>query len=165
MKIGIMSDTHNNLENTLRALEVLRQRGIERIIHCGDISTPQIVERFAGWRVDFVFGNIDYDRPALIRAVARLGGSGSISDEYQAVIDGVALAACHGHESPRLDRLIHSGTHRWVFHGHTHTRREEIVGGTRVINPGALGGTHRQTRSVCLIDLPGGEVEFIDVAD
>ena len=36
---------------------------------------------------------------------------------------------------------------------------------TRVVNPGALGGTRRQSRSFCLLDLSTGEIEFVELED
>jgi predicted phosphodiesterase len=46
--IGILSDTHNHQKNTQTALAVLREREVQTVIHCGDITTPSIVELFAG---------------------------------------------------------------------------------------------------------------------
>ena len=160
MKLGVMSDTHNNVSNTRQALDVMRAHGVERIIHCGDITGPQIVEMFTGWRVDFLLGNIDHDPDALREAVGALGDA-TIGHALRAEIDGVRIAATHGHDEPLLRGLIHAGNHAFVFHGHSHRRRDEIVGGTRVINPGAVGGMRPQTRSVCVIDLETKQVEFV----
>lgn len=160
MKLGVMSDTHNNVNNTQQALEVMRTHGVERIIHCGDISGPKIVEMFEGWRVDFLLGNVDYDPGALREAVSALADA-TIGHEFREEIDGVRIAATHGHDEPLLRDLIHAGNHAFVFHGHSHRRRDEMVAGTRVINPGAVGGMRPQTRSVCVIDLETREVEFV----
>ena len=56
MKIGILSDTHNNEHNTRLVLDLMRMHRVERLIHCGDITSPHIVALFEGWQVDFVRG-------------------------------------------------------------------------------------------------------------
>ena len=43
MKIGVMSDTHDNLSNTTTVLNTYRERGITTIVHCGDLTSPEMV--------------------------------------------------------------------------------------------------------------------------
>jgi tetratricopeptide (TPR) repeat protein len=59
MRIGILSDTHDHIENTRQALEILRREGVERLFHCGDVTSPEVVALFEGWDVLFVRGNMD----------------------------------------------------------------------------------------------------------
>jgi putative phosphoesterase len=162
MKIGVLSDTHNHLENTVRALGIFRQYGVERLIHCGDITTPAVIETFAGWQVDFVLGNMDRNLSDLKLAVKAFG-LGSIGPACTAEIGGKRLVACHGDNARALYEFIHCGLYDYVFHGHTHSRRHETIGQTQVINPGALGGTARETRSVCVVDCETGEVIFVEL--
>jgi putative phosphoesterase len=162
MKIGILSDTHNHLENTARALSIFRQHGVERVIHCGDITTPAVVGAFAGWQVDFALGNMDRNISDLKTAVRALG-LGSIGHTCTIETNGKRLVACHGDNARTLIEFIHCGLYDYVFHGHTHSRRDEIVGQTRVINPGALGGTARESRSVCIVDLETAQAVFVEL--
>lgn len=162
MKIGVLSDTHNQADATRRALDILREQGAMRLIHCGDITTPAIVELFAGWEVAFVYGNMDANRLALESAVAQLGQA-SIGHVLNVTLGGARIVACHGDDAPQLKELVRSGLYDYVLHGHTHTRRDELAGSTRVINPGALGGTRRQSRSVCLLDSAAGAVSFVEL--
>ena len=60
MRIGIVSDTHGHVEFTLPAVRLLESLEVERVLHCGDIGSTGVVEAFAGWPTDFVFGNCDY---------------------------------------------------------------------------------------------------------
>lgn len=162
-KIGIMSDTHGAVARTKWALDILRSRGVDSIIHCGDITSVEVLQLFDGWRAAIVWGNMDQD-PTLQLAAEKLEGV-SLGDVLAVEIDGVRLAACHGDDTSTLRELIHSGLYRYVFHGHTHLRRDELIGSTRVINPGALGGNRKQSRSVCVLDLARDEVEFIEVGE
>ncbi len=166
MKLGIISDTHNNTGNTQHVLAILRERGVERLIHCGDVTTASTVALFAGRQINFVYGNVDGDaenRGELTSAVTQYISPGAIAVEYTAEIDGVPVAACHGDDKRRLTGLIQSGKYRYVFHGHTHRRRDEHIGPTRVINPGSLGGLKPQSRSFCMLDLATGEAEFVNL--
>jgi predicted phosphodiesterase len=79
-------------------------------------------------------------------------------------IDGVPVAATHGHQGDQLQAFIRSGRYDYVFHGHTHRRRDERVGDTRVINPGALGGVRYENRSVAILDLTRGALESLPIA-
>ena len=162
MLIGILSDTHNEAQITRQALDLLREREVERLIHCGDLTTPEMVALFEAWTVDFVYGNMDRQRGALLDAVNALPHA-SIGETQMLRFDDQRIAVIHGHQEEQLGNLINDN-YDYVFHGHTHSRRDETIGRTRVINPGALGGTRRQTRSVCVVDLISGSVEFVTLA-
>jgi len=165
MKLGIVSDTHNHIDNTRRAVAVLRARGVERVIHCGDITTTAIVELFEGFKLTFVFGNMDHYHADLMTAAKKLFGIGSMGYHYTANIDGKRVAVCHGDDEEMLRGFIQQGVYDFVFHGHTHRRRDQLIGQTRVINPGALGGRQSEPRSVCVLDLQTDEAEFVMIDD
>jgi len=162
--LGILSDTHNHQANTQRALQVLAAEGVTHLIHCGDIASVRMLELFVGWHVQFVFGNTDYER-AEINHAAQVLGFPRIGFHLETTLAGVGVAACHGNDPDLLRSLIEGGRFRYVLHGHTHRRRRQMVEGVWVINPGALGGTRRETRSVAVLDLPGGECRFIEWED
>jgi putative phosphoesterase len=161
VKIGILSDTHNFRQNTQTALALLRARGIDTIIHCGDITSAETVMLFAGFDVRFVFGNMDSSRSDLIDATRWIGvPPPQLSREIEAA--GKLIAACHGHDHGLLYRLMTSGKYSYVCHGHTHKRRNEFAYSVRLINPGALGGSQPQSRSICILDVPKDDVEFVE---
>lgn len=163
MNVGILSDTHNNVKNTQIALATFRERGISKLIHCGDITAPDIVQLFAGWDVSFVFGNMDHGRGALMDA-AKIAGVRPPQQTQIVDADGVSIAVTHGNNHAELFRLQVGRKYGFVCHGHTHERRNEYHSGyaVRLINPGALGGNKPQTRSIAILDTVSGEVEFIE---
>lgn len=163
MILGILSDTHDNLANTRRALAVFKRHRVEFVIHCGDITTPQVIELFDGWQVAFVFGNLDAAETHLLAAAGRLQEPASISHRYTGIIGGASVAVYHGNDDEYLASLIEGGQYDYVLCGHTHLRRDEKIGRTRVINPGSLGGRKKQSRSVCVLSLPDGVARFIEV--
>ncbi|MCL4238901.1 MAG: YfcE family phosphodiesterase [Anaerolineae bacterium] len=163
MKIGILSDTHNHRRNAEHALAVLRERGAERLIHCGDLTTPDIIYLFAGWPVTFVQGNMDLARADLEAAARQIGAMPpALSREIE--VGGVWIGATHGHDSSQLYRMMMSGKYAYLCSGHTHCRQDEFRRpySVRLINPGALGGNQPQTRSVAVLDVASGALEFIE---
>lgn len=164
MKIGILSDTHNEIANTRAALAIFKAREVEFLIHCGDLTNPDMVSLFQGWRVAFVYGNIDKKQGTLARAVAAAGGLQTIGAVFQNKLDGVRIGACHGHENGVLESMVISGEYDLVLHGHFHVRKDEKVNSTRVLSPGALGGTYHEPRSICIYDLGNGTADMIEIA-
>jgi putative phosphoesterase len=164
MKLGILSDTHDNLGNTRRALDIFKQHQVEHLIHCGDITTPQVLGLFAGWSATFVFGNLDHEQIALTTAAGRLAGEITIGFQYAGAFEGMPFVVYHGNDDEYLASLIEGRRYQYVFHGHTHQRRDEKFGHTRVINPGALGGRGK-TRSICILSLPDGLASFIEIEE
>ena len=57
------------------ALSEFRARGIDLLIHCGDIDDATTVQSFTGWNTHFVFGNCDGDRAGIRRAIAAIGAT------------------------------------------------------------------------------------------
>lgn len=156
MKIGILSDSHGRLRQVQEALQLLRDRGAEMVLHCGDIDDTSTVECFEGWNAHFVFGNCDYDREGLKRAMEEIK---AICHEPFGAIEMAdrKIAFVHGHESGLMRDLERHGGYDYLFYGHTHVAAEHQSGGTRVINPGAL---HRAAvKSLILLDLDNDEIE------
>lgn len=161
MKIGLLSDTHNNLPNLIAALETFRDRSIQTVIHCGDLTDFDLVSHFHDFRLIYLTGNMDYASGTIQRRVAKLNQDNFAGPVFRGKLDGVAVAATHSHIEGKLMELIQSGDYEWIFHGHTHQRRDEVIRGVRIVNPGALGGLKRSPRSFCIVDLNEPNVEFI----
>lgn len=159
MKIGIMSDTHDQVGRTKIAANLLRDRGAEALIHCGDLTTPDVVYECAVLPSHFVFGNCDCDCDALERAMATIGGV-CLGRGGLVTLDGRTLAVTHGDSYEELQRLEHAKPD-FLFSGHTHRMIDEWRGGIRCINPGAL---HRAPFwSVTLLDLETDVLEILRI--
>jgi len=162
MRIGILSDTHDNLRNTTAAADLFRQEGVQTLLHCGDVCGPAIVEALHGFSVYFAQGNMDRVSSLGI-AVEALQGPGRFARCHQLSLGGRLCALLHGDQEHLLRSLIRLGDYDYVFHGHSHRRVYRRVGSTRIINPGALGGRGQDHRSVCILDLETGETNFLQV--
>ncbi|GIR63688.1 MAG: hypothetical protein CM15mP68_3540 [Pseudomonadota bacterium] len=43
MRIGVVSDTHNNLKNVRRIVELFNTAAVDRVIHTGDITQAKTI--------------------------------------------------------------------------------------------------------------------------
>lgn len=163
--LGILSDTHNNEANLLRALDVFRGAGVETIIHCGDVTHPDTARLLDGFRVILTFGNGDLTEGEIINTLKYYRAENYAAHSFSGEIEGVMVAAAHGHEASRLQALVQSGKYAYVFRGHSHlTEDMRYPNGTRLINPGALGGLQREPRQCALLDLRSGELKRVEIS-
>jgi putative phosphoesterase len=139
-------------------VRALRERGAAFFIHCGDVCTPNLLDHLAGLPSAFVYGNCDWDRLALQRYAQSIDVPcyGAFADLE---LDGKRVAVLHGDDRTRLETVLHAQGHDYLFHGHTHVRRDERVGKTRVINPGALFRASQKT--VALLDTVADRLEYL----
>ena len=72
MKIGIISDTHDNIENILKAVKVFNSRHVDIVPHAGDFVSPIAVKSFACIKLVGILGNNDTDIPGLTSAFNKI---------------------------------------------------------------------------------------------
>jgi putative phosphoesterase len=139
MKIGLISDTHDNIENILKPVKEFNSRHVDIVLHAGDFVSPIAVESFAGIKLVGVLGNNDTDIPGLTSAFNKIHAELK-GDIFEAVYDGMKLVIYHGTNPSKKDFLIKSGKYDIVICGHTHRKANYKVGRTTVVNPGAAKG-------------------------
>jgi hypothetical protein len=164
MKIGVLSDTHDNLTNLIPVLETFKERGIKTLIHCGDLTSLDMVPHFKGFRMIYTIGNMDVATGAIKKRIEKMNTDNFAGMVYRGKLDGVPVAVTHSHIDGKVMELVREQRFKWIFHGHTHEKRDEVVYGVRIVNPGALGGLGREPRSFCIVDLDTEDVEFIQVS-
>jgi len=163
MKLGVLADTHDDANNLEIVLKAYRDQGITQIIHCGDMTTAGTARSLGGFEVVYVEGNMDQGLSDIYRALRDLDPHSVVLPTYEGTIGGVSIGVTHGDNENELRRLIDAGKHRYVFHGHTHRRRDETQGPTRIFNPGALGGLQFESRSYSIVDLDTGEATIVEL--
>ena len=157
MNLAILSDSHGHIEQTERAISMLRGMEIDAILHCGDIGLPDIIPLFDEWPTHFVFGNCDGDRLRLEKAieVAQQTCHGEFG-EFEFANKEIALL--HSHDYEKFREVIESGFYDLVCYGHTHEMDCYRRGKTLILNPGAL--FRARPLSFAVVKLPSLEVEF-----
>src|SRR5690606_31882157 len=77
MRLGILSDTHDQVDRAAAAVALLAAEGAEALVHCGDLTGPEVVHAVAsaGLPCRYVFGNNDFDLEDIEATVAATGGT------------------------------------------------------------------------------------------
>ncbi len=136
MRIGIISDTHDHRRSVLQAIEVFAGRGVQVVLHAGDIVAPFTAKAFSELRgVKFiaVFGNNDGEKLQLRRAVEGFGGE--IHEYcYKGDLDGRKVYMTHTNHN--VEEVAASRMYDLLVYGHTHQQDIRKVGRTLIINPG-----------------------------
>ncbi len=141
MMLAVMSDTHDNIWNLRKALDVVKARGAEAIIHCGDFVAPFVLKELeqGGIPVHGVFGNNDGDQYLLTKFsltefshISLYGLMGELE------LDGFTVAFTHYREV--AEGLAASGRFNLVCFGHSHEPFLEKEGKTALLNPGEVMG-------------------------
>lgn len=160
MKIAVLSDTHNNLAMVQLAQKKIRAAGVTVVIHCGDVIDPAVLEYFGEQQLLVAFGNGDYP-PDIEERLSWLNPENRSGEILDLTIASKKIFVTHGHRPGALNKAIESRQYDYVFHGHTHWHRNEQIGSTRVVNPGALGGKKVEPRGFVMLDLTSGELEHV----
>lgn len=159
MQIGIISDTHNDIEATEKALEILAERNVKILVHAGDINSPRMLEFFKNMDCYIVLGNGDLiDRDEIRKKGIELGMR-PVEEKIEFTLDGKNFAVFHGHVVPLFRTAVSSGKFDYIIKGHTHFFENYVINNCRIINPGAL--YRRDESSFAILDIETDKVEKI----
>jgi uncharacterized protein len=134
MKIGVMSDSHDNLPAIAAAIRFFERQGAEALIHAGDFSAPFALKMCLQTRLPLegVFGNNDGERAGLAKLLPSLA-----EGPRHLELGGKKICLIHNRE--RLRREDFEASDILIF-GHTHEPKVERQEGRLVLNPGECGG-------------------------
>ncbi len=155
MKIGVISDTHDNLAAIDHAISLFRAENVGLIIHLGDFVAPFSVKKLidSGIPLRAVFGNNDGEKKLIREFFASNKDTVIFESVGEVEISGRKIAFTHGHHEHVLDALILSKKYDVVLSGHTHRIKTEEISGTLHLNPGEAGGWLYGRGSIILLDL------------
>lgn len=160
MKLGVMSDSHDNVPNIIRAVEVFNDVGVDLVVHAGDFIAPFTLDPLAdlNCRVVGVFGNNDGERVVLAKKFEQIGevhpnlASTSLGDVTIAVMHYPELAI----------PIAKSGEYDIVVYGHTHKidiQKEQSL----LLNPGETGGWTTGTATIAVVDLDTRDAKIHEI--
>jgi len=123
LTIGVISDTHGLLRP--EAIDALR--GSDRILHAGDVGTPDILEALAQIApVTTIRGNVDT-------------GAWAHTLPETEVVEVAGISIYMLHNLGRLDLKPEAAGIRIVIYGHSHQPKMEEKNGVLYFNPGSAG--------------------------
>ncbi len=151
--IGIISDTHDNLDAIRKAVDFLNSQGVSLVLHAGDFIAPFTVKEFK--KLDSplvgVFGNNDGERKGLGEKFSQMGTH--LKDFIELEHKGKRIALYHGTIEGFVSALVKSGDYDVVIRGHTHSPEIKKENNTLVINPGEVCGYLTGKRTLVLLDV------------
>ena len=151
MRIGIVSDSHGNIDVFEDMLAVPGAAEAELWLHAGDFAPDaDVLEEMSGRRVARVLGNCDFFVDG-------------VHDETVVEVAGHRIFLTHGHIfNVRFDTAMLAAAARETgadiaVYGHTHIALEEY-GDVTVLNPGSIARPRDERRgSFMLAELNAGE--------
>ena len=160
MRIGVVSDTHNNLNNVAKIVELFNEANVDRVIHTGDITQAKTIDVFAHLNVPMygVFGNNDEERDSLVSAINR---HGFIFCEPPFTDTWANREIIVVHDPLEFDGHL-AEHHALALHGHTHRYRLEQWGDrTTIFNPGECAGHMQGFNAIGIVDLEAMATEIL----
>ena len=163
--LGLISDTHDNVEAIRRAVEVFNDRGVEAVLHAGDYNAPFTAEAFKGLKAKLlgVYGNVDGERIGLKERYSKVLDAEILGDFGDLEFGGYRVALIHGVVQPVVEALALSGKYRVVVRGHLHKAETTKIGEALVINPGEACGYLTGKKTIAILDLEKLEVEYVEL--
>jgi putative phosphoesterase len=163
LKIGVISDTHDNLDAIKRAVAYFAKEA-ELIIHAGDVVAPfsaKIFKEAGNIPVYGVLGNNDGEL-LTIEVFNKLGGK--VKRQFNSFTwDNRRIAVMHGEMLEVIEALILSKMYDIVISGHTHDPKIEKKDGVLHVNPGENCGYLTGKSTIAIIETATLTAEIIEV--
>jgi putative phosphoesterase len=156
VRIGIVSDSHDNVPLIDAAVAAFRDKGAEVLIHAGDFVAPFAVKRFLklGVPIIAVFGNCDGEHKVIGELLPDAG-----SGARRETLGGRSVIVVHSLEWLGEDEHADADV---IVCGHTH--KPELSGyGPIVINPGECGGWVTGRCTAAFLDTETMEPELFEL--
>jgi len=161
MKIGIISDSHDNLPNIKKAVRLFNKEEIDLLLHAGDFVSPFTAREIKNTRCPFkgVFGNNDGDKLFLTNQFKDIGPI--YHEPYKTNIKGKEIIMFH--KNNVIAELAKSQAYDVIIYGHTHQADIYKEGKTIIINPGECGGWLTKKSTVAILKLDELSAEIINL--
>jgi len=163
MKIGIISDTHDNLPQIKKAVNIFNWEKVELVLHAGDFVSPFTFLEFKNLNCPLkgVFGNNDGDKLYLQE---KFKGIGELYPApYIVKINNKNVIMLH--KEKLIDALAESQKYDILIYGHTHRTDLRKIGKALIINPGECGGWLTGKSTIALLNLETLEAKIINLEE
>lgn len=157
MRVGILSDTHDNMVQLRKAVDLFLEKRVQHVIHAGDFTSPftfrilnELTCGFTG-----IYGNNDGDKLLL----QKMSEGKVFNQPHIFGLAGRKIVLMHEHFL--VDALADSGHFDLVIYGHTHKPEVRTANKTLVINPGETGSWLYGRSTVAFADLSTMQAEIV----
>ena len=151
MRICVVSDTHNNLDNCRQIVNLFNKANVEAVVHTGDITQSKTLEVFSALEMPMVgvFGNNDVEIESLNETIAQHGFD---FVEPPLTLNWFSRRLVVVHDPLQLQDLEVS-EYDVVLHGHTHRQTIECREERLTFNPGECAGIMKGLNAIGIVDL------------
>jgi putative phosphoesterase len=147
LKIGIFSDTHDNILKIKKTVNFFNKHKVGFVFHAGDFIAPFVIPKIQALHCDWrgVFGNNDGERNGLSKISRRKIQEAPL----RITLAGRRITLVH--ELGAID--LKSEKVDLVIFGHTHRPEVARQDDKILVNPGECGGWLTGKSTVALVDL------------
>lgn len=159
MQIGLMSDSHDNMDALERAVKFFNDQKVTHVLHAGDLISPFTSRKLSLLKMPLtiVFGNNDGEKQGLRNVF-----SGKIFDPpHQLKIGNKIILMLH--DPVQLNAFKDSGHFDLILYGHTHEIEITHNNHTLVVNPGESGGWLTGKSTVAIWDTELNDVVIHEI--
>tara|TARA_Y100001970_G_scaffold68128_1_gene86809 strand:- start:3193 stop:3684 length:492 start_codon:yes stop_codon:yes gene_type:complete len=161
MKIGVVSDTHNNLKNIEIIIDLFNDEKVPIVIHTGDIANANTLERFSRLNSELigVYGNNDRNELGLREVAKKNNFQFQEPPKRLSLVDREIVIF---HEPDYIDKFLsENGLINVVLYGHTHRYENNTKNGVLYFNPGESAGMQKGSNAIGILDLINLEAKRI----
>ncbi len=164
MRVAIIADIHEHRELFMVLLQKLEEIQPEYMLLLGDYGAPsEITRKLLKLHIPIyaIWGNNDGEVYKTIQYFHKYPHATIGPKSYDWIaLDGKNIFLTHYDDL--VEPMAKSGLYDAVFYGHNHTAKEEMIGNTLVVNPGAVRGGHTPP-SFAMWDTQSMQIQFIEL--
>tara|TARA_B100000927_G_C16407423_1_gene445908 strand:+ start:452 stop:943 length:492 start_codon:yes stop_codon:yes gene_type:complete len=161
VKIGVVSDTHNNLKNIEIIIRLFNDEKVPFVIHTGDITRADTLEKFSRLNSELigVYGNNDRSESDLEKVAKKNNFQFQEPPRKLTLIDREIVIF---HEPDNIEQFLSENKDtNIVLYGHTHRYENNIKNGVLFFNPGESAGMLKGSNAIGILDLKNFEAKRI----
>jgi len=161
MLVGVVSDTHNNIKNIEKIINIFNKENADIVVHTGDISKATTLKLFSSLNCPLVgvFGNNDRIEEGLETVCSKHNFK---FQEPPLVLNIKNKKILILHEPDLIEDCLNKEADiDLILHGHTHRYREEYINETLLFNPGESAGILPGRNAVGIINLKNLTVDRV----
>jgi putative phosphoesterase len=157
--IGVMSDSHDNVDAIKRAVRFFNEAKCTLVLHAGDFIAPFAARELGdlSCQIKAVYGNCDGEKRGLKKALASFGEIQREPFIFAYKNKEFLLT----HTQFANEKYLRVGKYDVIIYGHTHKPDVQRVKDTLLINPGETGGWMTGKKTVALLNPVLLEAEIV----
>ncbi len=166
VKIGIISDTHDNIQIAKKAVQYFNLNKVDYCLHAGDIVAPFVAKLVFNDleckdNLIMVFGNNDGEQRGNRLNFSNIGAKiVENGTTYVGTIDNKKIMMQHDIHPTVLEALAASKKFDIIIHGHTHEPQIKKIENTLIINPGECCGILSGLSTIAIANTEKMEAEI-----